>query len=230
MNSVEWSALAGALKQCLNSDGTLYYNYDARLDQIIGKYAPTNGDTFDSQRVAGYRCNDRQGAEAAIDRWIKAQQQTEDACIITHAQLELERDDEEAKMEIEVRLGAEGKMLVQGIHAVTDMREFPGWHENRSLQAKALFNVGVRAMEVFQQKPTALVLFPNLTIPDGRVFGGFYGSPWSTFNNRSLRAKFRNTNGHFQIHVCTVAEREQYPFSSRPSSRKVGVLFTYVNP
>jgi hypothetical protein len=229
MNSAEWSALADALKQCLNSNGTLHYDYDARLDQTIGRYAPANCDTFDSPKAVDYRCKDRQEVEAAIDRWIKVQQRTEGTCIITHAQLELERDDEKAKTEIMARLGAEGKMLVQGVHKVTDLREFPDWQEDRPLQAKALFNVGVRAMEVFQQKPTALVLFPNLTIPDSRVFGGFYGSPWSTFNNRSLRAKFRNANGHFQIHVCTVAEREERPFS-RPSSRKVGVLFTYINP
>lgn len=229
MNGTEWSALANALKQCLNSNGTLYYSYDARLDQMIGIFAPANRGTFDNPKTMDYCCKDQQEVGAAIDCWVKLQQRTEDTCIITHAQLELERDDEEAKTEIKVRLSAEGKMLVRAVHAVTDMREFPDWQEDRSLQAKALFNVGVRAMEVFQQKPTALVLFPNLTIPDSRVFGGFYGSPWSTFNNRSLRAKFRNMNGHFQIHVCTVAEHEDHSFS-QPNSRKVGVLFTYINP
>ena len=229
MNVTEWSTLTGALKKCLNSSGTLYYDYDGRLNGIISRYAPANCDVFDHPKVQDYICNDSKESIAAIDRWVKVQQQTENTCIVTHAQLELERSDESAKFEIQARLGTEGKMLVQGVHTVTDMCEFPDWQEDRRVQAKALFDIGVRAMDVFLEKPTALVLFPNITISDNRVFGGFYGSPWSTFNARTLKAKFRNMNGHFQIHVCTVNKSGGLYYTEHDSC-KVGVLFTYVNP
>jgi hypothetical protein len=227
MQKTDWTALAAALKQCLNGRGTLQYNYDARLSQMIEPSSPKN-DQFTPKR--DYNTQDREETCEAIDRWVKAQEDMENTCIITHAQLELQEDDAAAKEKILPKLIEEKKIFVRGVTSIVDnVSPFPGGNDARQDQAKALFNIAVMAIEEFQKTPTALVLFPNLTIPDSRVFGGFYGSPWSTFNMRSLRMKFRMINPHFQIHVCTVSERK----GSRhfdPDSRKVGIAFTYISP
>jgi len=229
MKKTEWSALTEALQRCLNSRGTLDYNYDAGLANEIARYAPTNYICGTSPQKSDYRPKDRDETLLAIANWSKAMQDEEDTVIITNAQLELQEDDEAAKERILPKLIDEKKVLVRGVTEVKDVKEFPSWRTtDRQQLARSLFDVAVQAIEVFQDTPTALVLFPNLTIDDPRVFGGFFGSPWSTFNNRSLRLKFRNTNPHFQINVATVKENKGGDDAS--DSRKVGVLFTYTNP
>lgn len=230
MEQNEWDNVTDALKKCINLSGILHYNYDARLVQLIAPYSPKNLDSFKTPEKPDYRCSGREESEAAIHEWIKVQQALESTTITTHAQLELEDDNEQAIEEIKARLGEQAKMLVRGVHEVHDLKDFPTPREQRHVQAKALFDVAVHAIKIFQETPTGFVLFPNLIIPDSRVFGGFYGAPWSTFNNRSLRMKFRNINGHFDIHVCTVWERLGGDWSRHPDRRKVGILFTYINP
>lgn len=225
MQTIEWSALTAALKRCLNSRGTLVYNYDAVLFREIARYAPANCIRGTSPQEADYQPKDREETLLAIEKWAEVMRGNEDTVIVTNAQLELQKDDEVAKMRILPKLIEEKKLLVRGVTEVTDMTEFPSSETtDRPKLAQSLFDVAVRAIEVFQDTPTALVLFPNLTIDDPRVFGGFFGTPWSTFNNRTLRLKFRNVNPHFQISVATVHERET------SGTRKVGVLFTYTNP
>jgi hypothetical protein len=199
----EWTNLGRTLKNCVKYRNTLHFDYDARLAQIIEPYYHENLDPIDYPDGLGipYRNIDGLKWEAAIDRWIKAQR------------------DFECKRE-------ESTLLVRGVTEVNDVRNFPDWKSPRQKQAKALFDVASRAIEIFQQTPTALVLFPNLRLPDSRVFGGFYGSPWSTFNNQSLCMKFRDINHHFQIHVCTLSERRFR--GSFLDEREIGILFTYV--
>lgn len=224
MENQEWLNLGDALKKCLNQKGTLHYNYDARLAQMIEPCSPNNNNSFTRDR--SYNTKGHEETHQAIDAWIKDQQRLEETTVYTHAQLELEQDDEETRKGIIPRLIDEKKLLSRGVAHVNDVWQFPDWDTPRPDQAKALFDVASKAIEVFQQEPTALVLFPELTVPDSRVFGGFYGSPWSTFNNRTLKLKFRKLNPHFQIHVCTTWERNSFD----GSSRKVGILFTYTTP
>jgi hypothetical protein len=224
MENQEWLNLGEALKRCLNQNGSLHYNYDARLAQMIEPCSPKNGNSFTRDR--SYNTKGREETHQAIDAWVKDQQSLEDTVICTHAQLELEEDSEEARKGIVPRLIEEKKLLSRGVAHVNGLWQFPDWDVPRPAQAKALFDVAAKAIEIFQEEPTALVLFPELTIPDARVFGGFYGSPWSNFNNRTLRLKFRKLNPHFEIHVCTVWERGGFD----TTSRKVGILFTYTKP
>ena len=224
MTNSDWKTLADTIKDCRNSGGTLHYNYDNALGRMIDHCSPLN--TFPNREDPCYRVNDANETLAAIDNWIKIQKHREDTSIVTNAQLLLNADDQNAKKNILSDMYENKCLLVRPVYNLFWSQPFPS--KNRLEMTKVLFTMACAAIDEFQKNPTALILFPDPIINNIKVFGGFYGSPWSYYNNRSLRLKFRTINPHFQIHVCTVWESERFPGWS--DQRKVGVMFTYTDP
>ena len=224
MKNEQWQELGTALKKCLNSCGTFQYNYDGGLC-LIEKYYPKNCICGTSPEKQDFGTDNAEQSVAAVDNFVKAMMDREDTCICTNAQLLLDDSKQPSRDKITAVMETEKRLLMRAVANLDWNQHFPGEDDDRRVQANALFDVGCAAIEEFQKTPTALILFPNLVLPDSRVLGGFYGSPWSTKNARSLRLKFRMLNPHFEMHLRSVAEFGEYG-----SQRKIGVLFTYVNP
>src|SRR3989338_3036377 len=224
MKKEQWQELGTALKKCLNSRGTFQYNYDGGF-RLIEKYYPKNCICGLSPEKQDFETQNAEQSVAAVDNFVKAMMYREDTCICSNAQLLLGEDEQPAKDKIAVVMEAEKRLLVRAVANLDWHKRFPNEDECRSKQAEALFEVGCAAIEEFQKTPTALILFPDLVLPDSRVLGGFYGSPWSTKNGRSLKMKFRMLNPHFEMHLRSVYESSDYR-----DRRKIGVLFTYTNP
>ena len=231
MNTTEWQRLQTALGGCLNSGGTFHYNYDGRLGQIIEPYAPNNFSLFPQK--PDYETQGEDETLAAIENWVKQSQYTEGSHVTTLAQIHFGEDyDDSSKEKILPLLIEQHKVLERGVVELTP--ETP-----KGLQAKmryeyagGLFELGWMAVEEFKKSPVAFVRFPDITIEDIRVFGGFYGSPWSNpHNSRTLRMRFLEVNPHFEIHLCTTGEFGDSDMGPGwGSKRKVGVLFTYRSP
>ncbi len=228
MQNTEWQKLTEALKNCRNSYGTLHYNYDARLANAINRYSPKNGYPFIKDH--SYYIDNPKETAAAIENWVKAQAEAEDTCIITNAQLLLNANDKDAKEKAEVVMKKEKRLLERATCSL-DWDEFSKRRARDSREyVDTLFALGCAAIEEFQKTPTALILFPKVVIEDIPVFGGFYGSPWSTKNAGSLNLKFRMINPHFEIAIATVQESNKKRRGWDEEIRKAGVLFTYINP
>lgn len=226
MNKTEWQTLAEALKKCRNSGGTLHYNYDNALANLIDSYSPENGYPYIKQR--GYKIEGKPHETiGAIDNWVNCQMDMEDTCIITNAQLLFGDSDVGAREKAVAQMEKENRLLKRAVHQLRYNVPFCNCGD-RVEKADWLFAVASTAIDEFQKTPTALILFPNDQIDDIKVFGGFYGAPWSCRNNRALNLKFRTINPHFEISVCTVWEND----NGSPgwgNRRKVGILFTYTN-
>jgi hypothetical protein len=127
------------------------------------------------------------------------------------------------------------RVLRHGVNVNYDTVEFPIPEESDMRHTEVIFNMAKKAIDMFQEEPTALILFPEVWLPKieamycFRFCSGTANSP-SEFNTETLRQYFREINPCFNITVCTVAEKEKpyYKGDQKFSKeRKIGVLFTY---
>lgn len=235
MNQQEWDALATALKGCKNSYGTLHYNYDGGLSHIIDKYADANmDDALHIPKPIGIRDHysiKPAEVDGAIANWIKAQQKKEEIALTTHYQATLQVEDEYSEKVEAAQFDEfvkQKKLIARGHYAMSnDHIRFPRASILRHDYAKALYELTLRAVEEFERVPTMFITFPNQAM-DARVFGGFYGSPWSNrFNDRTLCVHLRERLPHFLVRVVRIAEWKDR--LSLETYTHAGVLFLYRN-
>jgi hypothetical protein len=94
---------------------------------------------------------------------------------------------------------------------------------NREAISQRLFEITLNAIQRFQENPSAIVLFPNLIIPDSRIIEGWYGPIWSIYNAYTLSHHFRDINPWFNVRVVSISEISKgFNFQ-----RKIALHFTY---
>jgi len=227
MKSIEWSSLENALKKCVNNNDTLYYDFEANLLLTIeglGKeqdeYSKNQEETFSS-----------------IYSWKCQQEMQEIYAINAHMKLHFPPNNGVFAPDNYKLMEENKRILLRGVNVNYDTVEFPDPEQADSRHAEAIFNMGKKAIEMFQAEPTALIVFPGKWIPkiqamyDFRIISGNANSR-SEFNTETLRLYFRDINPYFKITVCTVKETQKVFYKGDPkfiNQRKIAVLFTYAN-
>jgi hypothetical protein len=226
MENHEWASLEDALKKSVNKNDTFYYDYEANLILTIegvGKekheYSKNQEETFSS-----------------IHSWMCQQKIRETYAVNAHRAVHLPPFCSPLLYPDDYKIMEQNKRVLRhGVNVNYDTVEFPIPEESDMRHTEVIFNMAKKAIDMFQEEPTALILFPEVWLPKieamycFRFCSGTANSP-SEFNTETLRQYFREINPCFNITVCTVAEKEKpyYKGDQKFSKeRKIGVLFTY---
>ena len=220
MNDTEWTSFSNSIIKIVNKT-SLEGDYGCGLDYFI-KVDPSH---FQFP------------LHIALDKFIKEQKEIEERLIsannsylIPGPYFNSERPDYESEKQSTIaKMILDKQLITRGAFTADISNQDIYGEENvnsltsRLLLSKAVYDLGTKAVEIFQEIPTMLIQFPNVTIPYIQVMGSWIGTPWSSYNRDTLSLQLRNTIPHFNMRLCKVGE-EQTRFSH---SYKLGAVFTY---